>query len=105
MVGSRKLELLRRALGRRAEQVDFTDMEVIGRNPARIVPAWRRFVDNGSSADGSRMRGIGEPIWADRPPDELSECQLHESLINVAFAAANAFRLACPYDTSELPER
>ena len=104
MVGSRKLELLRRALGDRVEQVDFTDMEVIGRNPARIIPAWRRFVDNGSSADGGRMRGIGEPIWADRPPDEMSECQLHESLINVAFATANAFRLACPYDTSELSD-
>jgi anti-sigma regulatory factor (Ser/Thr protein kinase) len=65
--------------------------------------AWRRFVaDNGSGAVDGRMRGIGEPIWADRGPDEMSECQLHESLINLAFATANSFRLACPYDTAEL---
>jgi anti-sigma regulatory factor (Ser/Thr protein kinase) len=49
------------------------------------------------------MRGIGEPIWADRRPDELEECQLHESLINLAFAAADSFRLVCPYDTAALP--
>ena len=48
------------------------------------------------------MRGIGEPIWAGRNPDELVECQLHESLINLAFAAADDFRLICPYDTAAL---
>jgi anti-sigma regulatory factor (Ser/Thr protein kinase) len=105
MVGSRKLELLREALGERAESVQFADMEVVGRNPARIIPAWRRFVADDASGDGSSgMRGIGEPIWADRKPDELSECQLHESLINLAFASANAFRLVCPYDTAALPD-
>ena len=102
MVGRRKVELLRDALGERAHEVQFADMEVVGRNPARIIPAWSRFVaDHGS--DGGGMRGIGEPIWADRRPDEMAECQLHESLINLAFAAANSFRLVCPYDTSTLP--
>jgi anti-sigma regulatory factor (Ser/Thr protein kinase) len=102
MVGRRKLELLRDALGARADDVRFADMEVVGRNPARIIPAWSRFVaDHGSYGGG--MRGIGEPIWADRRPDEMAECQLHESLINLAFAAANSFRLVCPYDTSTLP--
>jgi anti-sigma regulatory factor (Ser/Thr protein kinase) len=50
------------------------------------------------------MRGIGEPIWAERTASELSECQLHESLINLAFAAADDFRLICPYDTAALSE-
>ena len=104
MVGSKKLELLREALGERAEDVSFEDMEVVGRNPARIIPAWSRFVAD-QAKDGERgMRGIGEPIWADRAADELSECQLHESLINLAFAAANSFRLACPYDTQALSQ-
>jgi anti-sigma regulatory factor (Ser/Thr protein kinase) len=102
MVGSRKLELLREALGTRADQVHFADMEVVGRNPARIIPAWNRFVgDHAGTLRG--MRGIGEPIWVGRSPSELSECQLHESLINLAFAAADDFRLICPYDTSALP--
>jgi anti-sigma regulatory factor (Ser/Thr protein kinase) len=102
MVGARKLELLRDALGVRADDVRFADMEVVGRNPARIIPAWNRFV--GNHAGGGGMRGIGEPIWAGRSPSELSECQLHESLINIAFATADEFRLICPYDTAALPE-
>ncbi len=101
MVGARKLELLRNALGVRADEVHFADMEVLGRNPARIIPAWNRFV--GDHAGGG-MRGIGEPIWADRSPSELSECQLHESLINIAFATADEFRLICSYDTTALPD-
>jgi anti-sigma regulatory factor (Ser/Thr protein kinase) len=103
MVGSRKLELLREALGTSAERVHCTDMEVVGRNPARIIPAWSRFARE-HAGNGGRMRGIGEPIWAGRNPNELTECQLHESLINLAFAAADAFRLICPYDTSALPQ-
>ena len=104
MVGSRKLELLRDALGERAREVHFADMEVVGRNPARIIPAWARFVADHAGAGGSGgMRGIGEPIWADRNPDEMEECQLHESLINLAFAEADSFRLVCPYDTEALP--
>jgi anti-sigma regulatory factor (Ser/Thr protein kinase) len=101
MVGSRKLELLRDALGVRADQVHFADMEVVGRNPARIIPAWNRFVGDHAGKLGGK-RGIGEPIWAGRSPSELSECQLHESLINLAFAAADDFRLICPYDTAAL---
>lgn len=104
MVGKRKLDLLRNGLGDRAGGVHFEDMEVVGRNPARIIPAWARFVaDHADSGGRNGMRGIGEPIWADRRPDELQECQLHESLINVAFAAADSFRLVCPYDTAALP--
>jgi anti-sigma regulatory factor (Ser/Thr protein kinase) len=104
MVGSRKLALLREALGERADGLEFVDMEVVGRNPARIIPAWRRFVSDHASENGGGMRGIGEPIWAARAPDELAECQLHESLLNLAFAAADSFRLVCPYDTAALPD-
>ena len=104
MVGSRKLELLREALGERARDVHLKDMEVVGRNPARIIPAWSRFVADHSGADASvPMRGIGEPIWGGREADELVECQLHESLLNLAFSSADTFKLICPYDTSALP--
>ncbi|MET0615800.1 MAG: anti-sigma factor RsbA family regulatory protein [Thermoleophilaceae bacterium] len=103
MVGCRKLELLRGALGERAAAVQFADMEDVGRNPARIIPAWAHFVA-ASGGPSSGMRGIGEPIWADRRPDEIDECQLHESLINLAFVGANSFQLVCPYDTSALAD-
>jgi len=103
MVGARKLELLRAALASRAADVHLVDMEMVGRNPARIIPAWSRFVaENAGTAGG--MRGIGQPIWAERTASELSECQLHESLINLAFAATDDFRLICPYDTAALPD-
>ena len=76
-------------------------MAELGANPARIIPAWQEFVD--AHADlGRPMRGIGEPIWAERSPTELVECQCHEALLNVAFAAAPDFHLICPYDTEQL---
>lgn len=104
MVRARKLELLRAALGERESEVQLVDMEGVGRNPARIIPAWGRFVAHHGDRETPGMRGIGEPVWAERNPAELAECQLHESLINLAFATADSFRLICPYDTDGLPQ-
>jgi anti-sigma regulatory factor (Ser/Thr protein kinase) len=101
MVGAEKIDLLRGRLDGEAERVHFADMGEVGRNPARIIPAWQDFVSANFSAGGS-MRGIGEPIWAGRSHAELVECQRHESLLNLAFADAQAFRLLCPYDTAAL---
>ena len=101
MVGPRKIELLRAALEEQAGAVSFADVEQVGANPARIIPAWREFAD---AHPGRRLRGIGEPVWAGRSPAELVECQRHEALLNLAFAEAGGFVLLCPYDTSALPE-
>src|SRR3954463_9291840 len=60
-----KLEKLREALGPDAERVQFADMDVVGRNPARIIPAWQEFVDE-NAEPGVRLRGIGEPIFPAR---------------------------------------
>ena len=95
-----KLELLRSELGARAEAVAWVDMAELGRNPARIIPAWRDFAERRRPGHG--MRGIGEPIWAGRSEDELVECQVHEALLNLAFQGTERFRLACPYDTTSL---
>ena len=70
MVGARKLELLRGALGESRRRRAFVDMEDVGRNPARIIPAWAR--SSLTSGRGGGMRGIGEPIWADRRARSLS---------------------------------
>ncbi|MEX2554172.1 MAG: sensor histidine kinase [Actinomycetota bacterium] len=96
VVVSSKIELLRDALGSDADEVLFADMGEIGRNPARIIPVWQEFVNG--RADGGAVRGIGEPIWAGRTPQEIVEAQRHESLINLAFDGAPAWIL-CPYDT------
>jgi anti-sigma regulatory factor (Ser/Thr protein kinase) len=95
-----KIEMLRADLGRHADRVLFKDMEQIGRNPARIIPVWHDFLEQNASA--GRVRGIGEPIWAGRTQDEISESQRHEELINLAFDGFNG-SILCPYDTKSLP--
>jgi anti-sigma regulatory factor (Ser/Thr protein kinase) len=96
-----KIAALRSKLAGRAEGVHFADMAQVGSNPARIIPAWRAFVSE-NSPRGGRLRGIGEPIWAERDAAELVECQRHEALLNLAFADAAGFHLLCPYDTNAL---
>jgi anti-sigma regulatory factor (Ser/Thr protein kinase) len=101
VVSAAKIARLRDELGPDADQVTFADMAEVGTNPARIIPAWRAFVD-AHDGRGRRLRGIGEPIWAARSPDELVECQRHEALLNLAFAGVEDFWLLCPYDLDGL---
>jgi anti-sigma regulatory factor (Ser/Thr protein kinase) len=101
VLSAAKIDLLTERLGNDAGLVRFADMARVGANPARIIPAWREFADQ-CSAEGRAFRGIGEPIWAGRSPDELVECQRHEALLNLAFAQTTDFRLLCPYDTQAL---
>jgi anti-sigma regulatory factor (Ser/Thr protein kinase) len=98
-----RIEQLRAALGQAAETVQFRDMTRMGHNPARIIPAWRAFVDE-HAVGGRPIRGIGEPIWSDRRPAELAECQLHEALLNVAVEPDTPLWLLCPYDVASLPD-
>ena len=101
VVSAPKIELLRERLGADAGRVQFADMARVGANPARIIPAWREFV-NGHFGSRRPVRGIGEPATPDRAPAELVECHVHEALLNLAFADARAFRLLCPYDAATL---
>ena len=75
----------------------FAEMDDVGTNPARIIPAWTDFV---AGHEGQAVHGIGEPIWAERSPAEVVECQRHESLLNLAFGDEVDFRLLCPYDSA-----
>lgn len=94
-----KIEKLRWALQGDAAKVRFEDMTDAGRNPGRIISIWRDFAAEHASAPS--VRGVGEPVWPDRTPDELVECERHEDLLNVAFADAPIW-LVCPYDTTSL---
>ncbi|HEX3564447.1 MAG TPA: sensor histidine kinase, partial [Acidimicrobiales bacterium] len=96
VVDSDKIKSLRGELGPTRGDVAFADMAEVGTNPARIIPAWQDFLDDHAAPQG-RVRGIGEPIWSGRSPAELSECQRHEALLNVAFGDPS-FWLLCPYD-------
>jgi anti-sigma regulatory factor (Ser/Thr protein kinase) len=100
VVSRPKIDRQRAALGSHARVVHFADMREVGPNPARIIPAWRAFVtDNGGGA--RPMRGIGEPITAERRGEERVESHIHESLLNRALHDT-ALWLVCPYDTRAL---
>jgi anti-sigma regulatory factor (Ser/Thr protein kinase) len=99
MVSAAKIRLLRAALGRDADRIEFADMELIGRNPARIIPSWQEFSHQHTDR---AIRGIGEPVWAEREPAELVEAQHHETLLNLAFADRQGLWLLCPYDRDAL---
>jgi anti-sigma regulatory factor (Ser/Thr protein kinase) len=98
-----RLDALSDALDGAGERIRFTDMEELGRNPARIIPAWHDFLAE-HGGEGRGLRGIGEPVWAGRSAAELDECHRHESLLNLAFAAERSFALLCPYDARLLGE-
>jgi anti-sigma regulatory factor (Ser/Thr protein kinase) len=80
-------------------EVVFTDMAELGRNPARIIPEVRAFLDK---HPGQRVRYVGEPIWPGRSAAEICEAVRHEALLNLAFAQA-PMTILCPYDASGLP--
>jgi anti-sigma regulatory factor (Ser/Thr protein kinase) len=101
VVSRNKIDLLRDAVGDDARNIRFADMSSVGRNPARIIPAWAAFVEE-QAPSGRMFRGVGEPIWAGRTPEELVECERHEALLNVAFGVGPAWWLACPYDLDSL---
>jgi anti-sigma regulatory factor (Ser/Thr protein kinase) len=101
VVNAAKISALRAALGTKANGVRFADMSEVGANPARIIPAWHDFVDQ-HAGSGRPLRGIGEPIWAERTSAELAECHIHEALLNLAFAESGPFWLLCPYDVRAL---
>ena len=100
VVSPEKIERLRSAVGDRGD-VRYADMAKIGSNPARIIPLWRTFVEECEAA-GRSFRGVGEPIWAERTPAELVECERHEALLNLALSGAQGW-LLCPYDVDRLP--
>jgi anti-sigma regulatory factor (Ser/Thr protein kinase) len=95
-------EQLRGELAEDADEIEFVDMEVVGRNPARIIPVWRDFVAR--TGAGTAVHGIGEPVWPGRDAAELEECQRHEQLLNLAFGRGREWSLLCPYDSAGLAD-
>jgi anti-sigma regulatory factor (Ser/Thr protein kinase) len=100
-VDAEAIELLKSRLNGAADRVLFADMRELGANPALIISAWQDFVAE-HAASGRPVRGIGEPVWPERTPAELAECERHESLLNLAFERGPSWRLLCPYDAAAL---
>jgi anti-sigma regulatory factor (Ser/Thr protein kinase) len=95
-VPGHKVSVLRDHLG---EGARYADMTQLGRNPARIIPEVREFID---AHPGQRVRYVGEPIWPGRSAAEMCEAAWNEALINLAFSGM-AVTILCPYDAAGLP--
>jgi anti-sigma regulatory factor (Ser/Thr protein kinase) len=103
VVGRSHLDALRDAIGEAAPGlVEYRDMEMVGANPARIIPAWDEFAAEQIGRGAGALRGVGEPIWSGRTAPEIEECHWHEALVNQAFANVEGFWLVCPYDVAGL---
>jgi anti-sigma regulatory factor (Ser/Thr protein kinase) len=89
---------LRTELGPDASRVRFTDMAVIGRNPAWLIPQLQEFIEEHR---GQAVRYVGEPIWAGRTDAQICEATRHEALINLMLAQSS-LTILCPYDASRL---
>jgi len=96
-----RIGLLRGALGDDAHRVEMVDMAELARNPARIIPGLRAFMER-HAADGQPVRAIGEPIWAGRRPAEVAECQLQEALLNLTVDPGTPLWMLCSYDVQGL---
>lgn len=94
------LGLVGAALGEDVDAVVLQDVRRLGRNPARLLPALHKFVDE---HPGRRVRVVAQAWSADRPLDERLACLQHDALANVAFAD-HAVSLLCPYDASRLDD-
>ncbi|MFE1318164.1 anti-sigma factor RsbA family regulatory protein [Kitasatospora phosalacinea] len=101
-VGAPKERMLRTELAGTdiAGGVTFLDTAALGRNPGRLIPAWRDWV--AKAAEGLPVRGISESAWSEHSPAESAEFGYHEWLLNLAFAQSPAWWLLCPYDTAVL---
>jgi anti-sigma regulatory factor (Ser/Thr protein kinase) len=88
------------ALGAPAGQVTFADVTEEAGNPARILGVWRRFAGR---HPGTQLWGICEAVYPGRSTAEITECELSEALLNIAFDAATPLRLLCPYSLAALP--
>jgi anti-sigma regulatory factor (Ser/Thr protein kinase) len=104
-VGRGRASALSEALGADAARVRFADVRALSSNPARLMPVWREFSSEHAAAGGGCALAIAEQVWPGRSPAELSECERHEQLVNLAFAGDPAWRMLCAYDVERLEDR
>jgi anti-sigma regulatory factor (Ser/Thr protein kinase) len=86
--------LLGSQLGGDPGELLCSDLSDVGRNPARIIPEVRAFVDKHA---GQPVRVAAEPVWPGRSAAEICEVIRHEALANLAFPEPHVTAM-CAYD-------
>src|SRR5262249_20653256 len=97
-VPGRKARLPPGRLGGESHLLRYGAITETGRNPARLIPELKAFIDEHR---GQRVRYVSEAIWPGRSAAELCEATRHEALMNLAFASSAA-TIVCPYDAGAL---
>jgi anti-sigma regulatory factor (Ser/Thr protein kinase) len=95
-VPGRHLDLLRALLDDGLQPVTFADMDELGRNPARLTAAMRRFVER---HDAIPPRLVTEAAGPGLAAAAYNEMVLHEALLTQALAGSTASVL-CPVDAA-----
>ncbi|HET7522523.1 MAG TPA: anti-sigma factor RsbA family regulatory protein [Acidimicrobiales bacterium] len=77
----------------------FADMSELGRNPARVIPVIRQFVE--THGRGRRVVVVTEQWWDERQLARRAELARNEALTNLAFGGKDV-DLVCLYDTRQV---
>jgi anti-sigma regulatory factor (Ser/Thr protein kinase) len=102
MADPEQTALVRQAMRPPPLSLRFEDARSLGTNPGRLMPRWTEFVAEAAGV-GRPLVGVGA-LRYQRTPAERIECELHEALLNVAFAEGASWRLVCPFDTGAEPD-
>jgi hypothetical protein len=95
------LELLDAAMGADADRIAIAESAYIGRRPAKLAGALRRYwTRHRSTAPTGAVRVLAEPPRAGSPRDEAA-WQRAEAEFNVSLAGTRIWMI-CPYDTRTL---
>ena len=95
-VPGRHLALLRALLDDGLQPLTFADMDELGRNPARLTAAMRRFVERHNAIT---PRLVTEAAGSGSAAAAYDEIVLHEAVVAQALAGSTA-SILCPVDAS-----
>jgi GntR family transcriptional regulator, rspAB operon transcriptional repressor len=94
------LEAVASSLGAERSKLELRDSAQWYDGPASALRRYRDYID--ASANGSRVRVIGEPPWSRLDDQTVEDWIRYESVINVALETSPA-SILCPYDAGNLP--
>jgi transcriptional regulator with XRE-family HTH domain len=94
-------EGLRDRIGDPAAKFSFGDWQAWYRSPREALLRYRKFATDALDAGAPWVRIVGEPVRADRTPEEIEIWLRYEGLINLAFAGL-PMSFVCPYNEALL---